>query len=249
MIIQIYEIQEPKSAEKCVEIGIDHIGSVLLSEYDWKKDLIKDVMNVVSNSDLKTSIIPLFNNPDTISRSIDYYHPNIIHLCETLTDPEGYIDLKALSKAVSSQYLIKNRFPEFSIMRSIPIPKPGITGHFEPNIIASEFEEISNFFLTDTWLVNEPGFIGITGEQSDIDLACKLIASSKVPVILAGGLSPENVYDAVIKTSPFGVDSCTLTNMVDNKGKPLRFCKNFEKVISFKNEAKRAEADIKKTIL
>jgi len=249
VIIQIYEIQEPQDAEKCVEIGIDHIGSVLLSENDWKKILIKDVVNVISSSDSKSSIIPLFNNPDIISRVIDYYHPNIIHLCENLIDSEGHIESKALSGAVSSQSLIRNRFPEFLIMRSLPIPKSGITKHFKPSIIANEFEEITDFFLTDTWLGTESGFIGITGEQQDLDLAHEFIVSSKIPVILAGGLSPDNVYDSIIKTSPFGVDSCTRTNMVDNKGKPLRFCKNFEKVIHFKNEVKRAEEDIKKTTL
>lgn len=246
MIIQIYEIQEPEDAEKCIKTGINHIGSVLLSEHDWKKSLIKDVVNVVSNSGSKSSIIPLFNNPDMISRTIDYYQPDIIHLCETITDSEGNIDSKALSIAVSNQYLIRNRFPEFSIMRSIPIPKADIIIHFKPDIVANEFEEISDFFLTDTWLGNEQGFIGITGEQSDLGLAREFIASSRVPVILAGGLSPENVYDSIIKTSPFGVDSCTLTNMVDNKGKALRFCKDFEKVKRFKNEAERAEADIKR---
>ena len=246
MVIQIYEIQEPKGAERCVKIGIDHIGSVLLSEYDWKKSPIKDVMNVVSNTDSKSSVIPLFSNPDIISRAIDYYLPNIIHLCETLTDTEGNIDSKALASAVSNQCLIRNRFPEFSIMRSIPIPKAGIIRNFNPDIIANEFEEISDFFLTDTWLGNKPDFIGITGELSDLDLACELIASSKLPVILAGGLSPENVYESIIKTRPFGVDSCTLTNMFDNKGKALRFYKDFEKVMRFKNEAERAEADIKR---
>ena len=250
MIIQIYEIQEPESAEKCIEIGIDHIGSVLLSEYDWKKLSVKDVMNVVSDSNSKSSIIPCFSNPDTISRAIDFYRPNIIHLCETLMDIEGCIDSKALSIAVSNQYLIKSRFPEFSIMRSIPIPKPGIIEHFKPELIANEFAEISDFFLTDTWLKNEPvtGFIGITGEQSDIDLVCEFVASSKVPVIFAGGLSPENIYNSIIKTNPFGVDSCSLTNKVDNKGKPLRFCKDFEKVMYFKNEVERAVADIAKLL-
>ena len=32
MIIQIYEIQTPSEAERCIELGVDHIGSVILSE-------------------------------------------------------------------------------------------------------------------------------------------------------------------------------------------------------------------------
>ena len=34
MITQIYEIQTPQEAEKCIELGVDQIGSVLLSQGD-----------------------------------------------------------------------------------------------------------------------------------------------------------------------------------------------------------------------
>ncbi len=42
MITQIYEIQTPKEAAQCIELGVDHIGSVLLSQEEWKQPLIKD---------------------------------------------------------------------------------------------------------------------------------------------------------------------------------------------------------------
>ncbi|MBN1940309.1 MAG: N-(5'-phosphoribosyl)anthranilate isomerase, partial [Candidatus Aminicenantes bacterium] len=59
--------------------------------------------------------------------------------------------------------------------------------------------------------------------------------------ILAGGLSPENVYEAAMKVRPAGVDSCTLTNAVDLEGKPIRFKKDFAKVAAFVAESRRAE--------
>ena len=37
MITQIYEIQTPQEAEKCIELGVDQIGSVLLSQGDWRE--------------------------------------------------------------------------------------------------------------------------------------------------------------------------------------------------------------------
>jgi phosphoribosylanthranilate isomerase len=36
MIVQIYEIQDPWQAERCIELGVDHIGSVLLSQNQWR---------------------------------------------------------------------------------------------------------------------------------------------------------------------------------------------------------------------
>ena len=36
IIVQIYEVQDPFEAEALVEIGVDRIGSVIVSERDWK---------------------------------------------------------------------------------------------------------------------------------------------------------------------------------------------------------------------
>ena len=47
---------------------------------------------------------------------------------------------------------------------------------------------------------------GGTGETGDWERARKVVASSRVPVILAGGLTPENVANAVDTVRPFGVD-------------------------------------------
>jgi len=40
MIIQIYEIQTPHEAEKCIELGVDHIGSVVLILDEWRIPLL-----------------------------------------------------------------------------------------------------------------------------------------------------------------------------------------------------------------
>ncbi len=59
-------------------------------------------------------------------------------------------------------------------------------------------------------------------------------------MILAGGLSCENVFDGIMSVKPAGVDSCTLTNACDDSGVPIRFKKDMEKVKKFVKEAKRA---------
>jgi phosphoribosylanthranilate isomerase len=48
------------------------------------------------------------------------------------------------------------------------------------------------------------GMHGGTGRSFDWDLAAK--RRSKVPMILAGGLTPENVADAIGQVNPFAVD-------------------------------------------
>ena len=241
MITQIYEIQDPQEAEKCIELGVDHMGSVLLSETSWRISSLKDVFRSTNGTPVKNSLIPLFQNPDILYRALDYYQPDMVHFCETLTDVNGHeIDMDPL---IQYQSDVKGRFPEINIMRSIPIPENGRTSHFPTLRIARAFEPESDMFLTDTWLGKEPveGYIGITGRTVALDIAETLVKQSRIPVILAGGLSPDNVYEALLNTRPAGADSCTLTNRVDGKGAPIRFKKDLKKVKKFVSEVRRAD--------
>ena len=241
MIVQIYEIQTPHEAEGCIEAGVDHIGSVILDKREWKQPVVRDTIKVSDGTQIKNSFIPLFDNMDAIFRSLDYYQPDFIHFCDTLTDEDG--DEDDLERFIIIHRETKKRFPEIKIMRSIPIPVEGSGRDFPTLDIAGKFEELTDMFLTDTWLGKEPvkGFIGITGKQCDIKLARDLVKISRIPVILAGGLSPENVYEALVEVAPAGADSCTLTNKKDEEGKPIRFKKDFSKVRRFVEEVKRAE--------
>ncbi len=85
------------------------------------------------------------------------------------------------------------------------------------------------------------GYVGITGEVCDWDLAAALVEASRIPVILAGGISPENVFDAVGRVKPAGIDSCTQTNARDIRGRPIRFRKDFDRVRRLLDEVRRAE--------
>jgi phosphoribosylanthranilate isomerase len=57
-----------------------------------------------------------------------------------------------------------------------------------------------------------------------------LAQQSSIAVILAGGISPDNVIEGISRVHPAGVDSCTGTNAVDLAGKPIRFKKDPVKV-------------------
>ena len=47
---------------------------------------------------------------------------------------------------------------------------------------------------------------GGTGERVDWELAAEVVRLSHTPIMLAGGLTPENVAEAVARVKPFGVD-------------------------------------------
>jgi len=245
MIVQIYEIQDPWEAGRCIELGVDHIGSVLLSESEWKQPAIRDVVKLSEGSGARNTLIPLFNTQDAIFRALDYYRPDFIHFCESLTDSSG--SPLHPGRFIETQVRVKQRYPRLGIIRSIPVPRLGHSPDF-PNLeIASRFEPVSDLFLTDTWLGREPveGYLGITGEIGDKDMARLLVSRSRIPVILAGGLTPDNVYDHLTATRAWGADSCTGTNQVDGEGRPIRFKKDFQRVQRFVQEVRRAEQTLK----
>ena len=96
----------------------------------------------------------------------------------------------------------------------------------------TDFSPYLDGFLTDTW---EPSTKnrGVTGKTHDWEISKALVAYSAKPLILAGGLTPENVYEAVKQVAPWGVDSHTGLEGAGGKKDPA-------KVLKFIAETKRA---------
>jgi phosphoribosylanthranilate isomerase len=249
IITQIYEVQTPAEAEQLIALGVDHIGGVVVSKQEWKLPSLKESIQCVNDSNARSSLIPLFSDLDMICLALDYYQPDIVHFCEDLV--LHYRTHGHCHQLIRMQKDVKSRFPHIEIMRSIPIAQPGMVQHIPIREMALLFEPVSDYFLTDTILgksnrrssQDQPvqGFIGITGLTCDWEIAATLAAFSKIPVILAGGLSPDNVYDAILKVRPSGVDSCTQTNAVDSEGRPVRFIKDINKTKRFVDQTRRAQ--------
>jgi len=249
IIVQIYEIQDPYEAEKLVEMGVDRIGSVIISEAEWKMPQVKDTVRWVQSSPAKSSLIPLYNNLDSVLQTLEFYQPDIVHFCESLVDaPDIWAYCRRLTQL---QQNVKKQFPQIDIMRSIPIAQSN-HNHSVPTLeLGKWFEPVSDFFLTDTFLTSgseselevQPvhGFVGITGQRCNWKTAADLVEACRIPVILAGGISPENVAEGIRRVRAAGIDSCTLTNAVDKNGFPIRFKKDLKKVKRLVQAVREAE--------
>jgi phosphoribosylanthranilate isomerase len=255
IIVQIYEIQDPHEAERLIELGVDRIGSVILSPEAWKVPAVRDVVQLVRGSGAKSSLIPLLAREDDILRALDYYEPDFVHFCEWIPlapHDQGRRE-KLCAELIRIQQRVKKEFPPLGITRSIPIPEPGPA---DPAPVRETILEIARMlephtdgFMTDTLRgygeegAAQPvaGYVGITGEVCDWDLAAALVETSRIPVILAGGISPENVFDAIGRVKPAGIDNCTQTNARDNRGRPIRFRKDFDRIRRLLDEVRRAE--------
>lgn len=69
---------------------------------------------------------------------------------------------------------------------------------------AARFGMVADAILLDT-MVN--GKLGGTGAVHDWDHSAAVVGSLNVPVILAGGLNPGNVAEAIRKVGPYAVDA------------------------------------------
>jgi len=83
----------------------------------------------------------------------------------------------------------------------------------------SLFEKSVDAFLIDTYDA-ETGKWGATGKTHDWSLSRSLVESAKRPVVLAGGLRPENVGGAIEMVRPWGVD--VHTGVEDRQGRKDR---------------------------
>ena len=59
--------------------------------------------------------------------------------------------------------------------------------------------------------------VGATGLTHDWSLSAQIVDEVQTPVILAGGLGPDNVAAAVRQVRPAGVDSETNTSRPDDR--------------------------------
>jgi phosphoribosylanthranilate isomerase len=67
-----------------------------------------------------------------------------------------------------------------------------------------------------------PGGLGGTGRRLDPALAARLVAGWAKPAILAGGLGPDNVAEAIEAVRPAGVDACSGTEARPGVKDPAR---------------------------
>ncbi len=100
---------------------------------------------------------------------------------------------------------------------------------------AGSLQEMTKY-QTEAWLLDaySPEAVGGTGEKFNWELAVEAQKFGK-PIFLAGGLTPENVGEAVRKVRPFGVDVSSGVEISPGK-------KDHTKLRAFINAVKTATA-------
>lgn len=66
------------------------------------------------------------------------------------------------------------------------------------------YRRICDCFLLDSY--DKKNQMGGTGRPSDWHIAQEIVSKSRLPIILAGGLHPDNVKSTVRRVKPYGID-------------------------------------------
>ena len=203
MIVQIYEVGSPEEARELAAMGVDHIG-LLVGPGEFPRELgverALEIFDAVERPSKRVAL-SLSHDVDAVSSIVEATAPDILHLGTTLE----LLPTEGVSR-------LRRRFPELSIMRTIPVLS-------EASIDAARgYDGIADWLLLDT---QKPGeaVIGVTGKTHDWTLSRRIVEAVEIPVVLAGGLGPENVAEAIRRVGPAGVDSKTRTDRATGGGK------------------------------
>jgi phosphoribosylanthranilate isomerase len=121
--------------------------------------------------------------------------------------------------------LLRAAAPHLKIIRAVHVTGP------EAFAKARSLERHVDALILDTY---DPasGRGGATGMTHDWSLSREIVARARTPIILAGGLTPDNVEEAIAAVRPWAVD--VHTGIEDADGR-----RNFEKIRAFIRRAKR----------
>jgi phosphoribosylanthranilate isomerase len=211
MLVQIFEVQTPEEAAALVRLGVDHIG-VLVGDGAFPRELSITQTKAIFASvpaGHKRVALSLSADLEHVARVVDESRPDIVQVQAEVED-----------FPVDMTRALKERFPQTPIVRAIPVID-------ETSIeTAASYRGVADFLLLDTYDTGKRQF-GALGRVHDWDLSRRIVDEVRIPVILAGGLGPDNVAAAIAAVHPAGVDSKTRTDRTDGSGKDLEKVKAF----------------------
>lgn len=220
--VQIYTTQTPEEAVALADLGVDHVGVTPSNRgLPGEVDLARGAEICAAVSGRATTVaLSVDSELDQIEAMVRRVRPDILHLC----GPAGVVDPLAVEA-------LRSKLPETPIMQAI-----AVTG---PQAIQSalEYATVADYLILDSVAPGIEG-IGAAGTVHDWAVSASIVEAVDIPVILAGGLSPENVSTAVAAVSPWGVDSLTHTNRALASG---GFRKDLELVGRFADAARGAQ--------
>jgi phosphoribosylanthranilate isomerase len=216
-LIQIAGVIDAAEAQMLQQCGIRYLGFPLRLPVH-REDLTEEEAAAIIRSLTPPVFGVLITYLDQASEIALFCHA----LGARIVQLHGDIDCAELKR-------LKTLDPNLTVIKSLVI---GMGDDKALEAMVSELSPFVDAFITDTF-DPQTGASGATGKTHDWRVSRRLVELADRPVILAGGLTPENVKRAILEVRPAGVDSHT--GVEDSRGRKSR-----EKVSKFLSEAYEA---------
>lgn len=228
MVTQVYSIHSVEEAAMCLDAGVDNIGVALETGFSCPREVdlktVKEIFSFIGDKAKKVLII-VSRDEEPILRYVEELRPDIIHICGN--EYESTPELKKKLKSID---------PGIELMQAIGIPTPDMKEK------ADYFASFCDYLILDS-INPKMTSIGVAGVTHDWSLDKEIVERvAPCRVIMAGGLGPDNVYEAIKAVHPYGVDSFTKTSDVLPNGDTK---KNPKKISLFVERAKKAFTESK----
>lgn len=212
VIVQVYGVTTVEDAAGVNALRPDNVGVVLDEGVDtW--DSVNEAMAravVAQLTDVNVVALSLSTDPDRVRSTVVTVEPAVVHLARAVN-----------GLGIDTVAQLHDDLGPVRVMVTIPVRD---STSIE---VAQRYAAVSDYLLLDT-MHPRTGVIGATGLTHDWSLSARIVGAASVPVVLAGGLGPDNVRDAIRAVAPDGVDSETNTSRVDDRRR-----KDLEKVGRF----------------
>jgi len=201
MIVQIYSMTSVADAVATAEAGADHIGVVIAEPGIVAEAIAAGTARAILDAirpRARGVALSLSDDRDEICAMVDAVRPDIVHVAAREIEPEDCA-------------WIRFRVAPVRLLRAIAV-RAG-----ETLAEADAHQQAADYLMLDSGAKGVP-FAGAAGETHDWSECRRVVERSRIPVILAGGLTAENVGQAIATVRPWGVDSFTHTDIVGQRG-------------------------------
>lgn len=216
MKVKICANRSVEDAQMSLQAGADIIG-ILVGKQHASVDFVdkvnaKEICTFIDGR-CDVSLVTHIENADEIIELTKYIGNNVLQLHSSIKESE----VEKIAKAL----------PNVKLVRLIHVSSDGK--------ICTNIKDIkyADFYLLDSFNLKTDQ-VGGTGLTHDWNASRKIIESLDKPAFLAGGLTPDNVAQAIRIARPYGVD--VNSGCKNEKGE-----KDAKKVRDFVYNAKHAE--------
>jgi len=187
--VKICGITNTADAKACIELGADALGFLVGQGLPSARKFmdIGPAASIIESLPpfISTVMVTTLDNPEEIIK-------NALRTCVSTIQLHGNVGIEEIRR-------IREGLPHLKLYKVIHVYNEDVVPE------AKSYDGEVDAIALDTAKA-DTGYVGGTGETHDWKLSKRVVESISIPVILAGGLNPDNIIFAIQAVGPYAVD-------------------------------------------